>query len=247
MCRQAISIGLQEIGFSEHYDLVPEDEGFGFFDPERWWAELERCRETFKDSLTVRAGIEIGEPHRFPHDVQDILDKYDWDYVIGSLHWVAGELVFDRDYYSQPETDAYRRYLAELRRMVNDASFDILGHLDVVKRYGHDHYGPFDPAPYEDEFRALFRECIRRRITIEVNTSTLRRPLQEICPHPDLLRWYRQEGGYQVCLGSDAHSEKEIGFGFDLAVQALEAVDIQAVVAFRDRKRAYVRLSQRTN
>jgi histidinol-phosphatase (PHP family) len=243
----AISEGLREIGFSEHYDLIPADEGFGFFDPERWWAELARCREMFKGALTIRAGIEIGEPHRFPHEVGLILDKYDWDYVIGSLHWIGDDLVFDPDYYSQPETEAYGRYLAELQQMVKDGSFDILGHLDIVKRYGHDYYGPFDPSPFEAQFRALFQECIRRRITIEVNTSTLRRPLREICPHPQLLRWYRQEGGYQVCLGSDAHSEKEIGFGFDQAVRSLKQVDIQAVVAFRLRKRTYMRLSPRSD
>jgi histidinol-phosphatase (PHP family) len=207
---------------------------------------LERCRETFKGALTIRAGIEIGEPHRFPHEVGAILDQFDWDYVIGSLHWVIDDLVFNPTYYSQSETEAYQRYLAELKRMVNEANFDILGHLDIVKRYGHDYYGPFDPSPFEIQFRALFRECIRRRLTIELNTSTLRRPLKEICPHPKLLRWYRQEGGYQVCLGSDAHSEQEIGFGFEHAVQILDEVDIQAVVAFHQRKRTYVRLSQRS-
>src|SRR5687768_17479125 len=88
MCASAVAKGIPEIGFSEHYDLFAgESENCrDWFRLEPWVAELERQRAAYAGRLTVRAGIEIGEPHLFQAEARAMLARYPFDYVLGSLH-----------------------------------------------------------------------------------------------------------------------------------------------------------------
>jgi hypothetical protein len=80
MCESAIQKGIPEIGFSEHFDLYPQDQSL-FYRPEDWWQEVERIRKHFEGRLVLRAGVEIGEPHRFPDEVNSLLNRYPYDFV----------------------------------------------------------------------------------------------------------------------------------------------------------------------
>jgi len=58
MRRKAVDLKITEIGFSEHVDFDPQDRCFGFFNYGKYTSEIENARETFKDQLIVRKGIE---------------------------------------------------------------------------------------------------------------------------------------------------------------------------------------------
>ncbi len=90
--------------------------------------------------------------------------------------------------------------------------------MDIVKRYGFDSYGTFDPRPFEPELRAVLAALARSGRALEVNTSTLRRPVAEPSPDRVLLRWFREEGGRLVTFGSDAHRAGDVGAGWQQAV-----------------------------
>ncbi len=60
MCLSAIEKGIPEIGFTEHYDLHPDEWPRNWFKPRPWFNELRRCRELFNGQLTIRAGLEVG-------------------------------------------------------------------------------------------------------------------------------------------------------------------------------------------
>lgn len=64
MCRAALERGIPEIGFSDHFDMMPEDQCYNFFQADAWWEALQGCRENFQGLLAIRAGVELGEPHR---------------------------------------------------------------------------------------------------------------------------------------------------------------------------------------
>lgn len=236
MARAATELGLPEVGFSEHFDLIPEDPCHGFLRLDEWWSALRQCQRAFDGTLSIRAGIEIGEPHRFPAEVQSLTQEYTWDYIIGSVHWVADKMVFESDYFDQPVGDAYRSYFAELHRMIQVAEFDILAHLDIVKRYGFDHYGPFDPRLYEEEIRSVLRACANRNLALEVNTSTLRRSIRELSPTKTILTWFREEGGRWITLGSDAHAPGHVGFGLEQAILAIQEAGFAYLATYKDRE-----------
>ncbi len=118
ICRRAMELGLLEIGISDHCDHHPLDECSGFFEPQAWWTAIEACRDLFGASLTIRAGLEFGEPHLFQAEATSLLGRYPWDYVLGSLHWIGDMTVFTPQYFEQPAEFAYRTYFSELLKLV---------------------------------------------------------------------------------------------------------------------------------
>ena len=236
MCRAAINASISEIGFSDHFDLNPNDPCVGFFNAEKWWEELTLCQDEFSDVLSIRAGIEISEPHRFPKVIEELLQGYPWDYVLGALHWVGDELIFEEGYFNRQEEAAYDDYFSETLRMVETGMFDVLAHMDAVKRYGFENYGRFDPAKKEAEIRSILQTLARRNLALELNTVTLRRSVKETSPSKQILQWFFEAGGQRVTIGSDAHSPEDVGFGFEKALSIVQSSGFDYLTSFKKRK-----------
>ncbi len=241
MCLGAIANGITRLGFTEHFDLLPVDPCFNYLNLEGWWEELRRCRSLFSGQLTLLAGIELGEPHRYPDQIRRLLADHPWDYALGSLHWVGDELIFDREYFRRLPDRAYRDYFAELGQMAADADFDILAHMDVVKRLGFDVYGQYHAERYEPEIRLVLHTLAERGLALEINTGQLRRPVGESSPASPVLEWFHQEGGRWVTLGSDAHQPDHIGFRLQSAAESARAAGFEHVAWFEQRAAAQER------
>ena len=241
MCRSAVAKGIPEIGFTEHYDLHLDEPQRDWFRLDEWAAELERCRAEFAaEGLTIRAGIEIGEPHLFQAEARAMLGRYPFDYALGSLHWVGREMVFEPSYFRRPPDEAFRLYFEELERMTRAGGFDILGHFDVVVRAGYEVYGEYDPCRYEDAIRPVLRNCIDKSIALDINTAALRRAAKMLTPNVDILGWYREMGGERVTLGSDAHRPEQLGAGLEVALMAASAAGLRRVSQFQARQAEFV-------
>ncbi len=232
MCRSAEALGVLEIGFAEHYDLHPDEQPRDWLRLEPWVAELKRCRAEFDGRLTIRAGIEIGEPHVYQAEMLAMLARAPFDYAIGSLHWVGRSSIFQPAYFQRPAREAFADYFEELERMTRAGGFDVLGHLDVPVRTAFDVYGSYDPADYEGLIRPVLRNCVDQGIALDVNTSALRRKAQVLLPGPAILRWYAGMGGERVTFGSDAHRPAEIASHFGLAKEALRAAGLKYLTCF---------------
>lgn len=236
MCWAALNASIPEIGFTEHFDLHPNDPCKGYLNVDKWWEELTRCQNEFSDILTIRAGIELSEPHQYPKTIEELLDQYPWDYALGALHWVGKELIFEEDYFNRSEKEAYEDYFSEMLRMVETGKFDVLAHMDIVKRYGFENYGPFNPEQTEGKVRSILRTLANRNIALEVNTASLRRSIQETSPSERILHWFYEEGGQWVTLGSDAHSPEYVGFGLDKALSIIRSSGFDHLASYRSRK-----------
>ncbi|HEY5268969.1 MAG TPA: histidinol-phosphatase HisJ family protein, partial [Anaerolineales bacterium] len=206
MCLRAIELGIPEIGFSEHWDVGPYEKNPRFFQPVPWYAELERLRELFAGKLTIRAGIEVAEPHLYPQPAAEVLTRTPFDYVLGSVHFVGPHFIFDEAYFRTHTADEiYRAYFVEVGTLLQTADLDILAHLDVPVRTAKPIFG-YDPTRYEDQIRRILRMVIDRNLALEVNTAGLRKAAQNLMPDPLILKWYAGMGGERLTLGSDAHA-----------------------------------------
>ncbi len=236
MCRQAIKLGILEIGFSEHWDVGPYEKHPRFFQPEPWYAELERLRELFAGQLTIRAGVEIAEPHLYPQPAAEVLTRIPFDYVLGSVHFVGPNFMFDEDYFClHPADEVYRAYFAEVETLLQTADLDILAHLDIPARTAKPIFG-YDPARYEDQIRRILRMVIDRGLALDVNAAGLRKTAQKLMPDPLILKWYAGMSGERVTLGSDAHQTDQVGLHLDTALEAVRAAGITHVAQFEKRK-----------
>jgi histidinol-phosphatase (PHP family) len=120
--------------------------------------------------------------------------------------------------------------------MVQEGQCDIVAHADIVKRYGFDNYGPYRAELYEDEIRAVLQACAASGMALEINTSTLRRPIKESSPNKQIVRWFFEEGGRHITLGSDAHHPDQIAYGLESIVRWLPETGFDHLTCYSQRQ-----------
>jgi len=237
ICKSAIRKDIPEIGLAEHYDLHSKEPKPVFYRPGVWWEEIERIRKRLDGRLILRAGLEIGEPHLFPGEVRTLLDQYHYDFVIGSLHYVGDDLMFDNELLARKGADGIMQsYFLELEKMTRDPQFDILGHMDVPVRNGGPIWKSYDPRRYEAPIRAVLQNCIDHGIALEVNSGGLRRPANNLMPDLRILQWYREMGGQRLTLGSDAHTPSDVGLHLDQALNAIRESGWRSITRYERRQ-----------
>ncbi len=126
--------GLQGIACTEHAEWYPGDEAYGYLSLPDYFANLHSIQEVYTDKLTLLSGIELGNPHDFPTEVTNILSSWSFDFVIGSVHWMDNLAGWELPFFEKGLAHAYHRYFDEVLSMVDQAQFDVLGHLDLVRR-----------------------------------------------------------------------------------------------------------------
>lgn len=212
LARAAAAAGLSALCFTDHYDLNTPEEAQ--YDP-----PLSRCQATLAQQemgtrLEIGWGVELGQGHHFPDRAQAALDRWDYDFVIGSVHHVRDKPDFYFLSYSTEQACAalLTQYFDELLELARLGTFDVLGHLTYPLRYMK-RAGFFpDLTPFTDRITALFRLLAETGRGIEVNTSGLSPgDLGETLPPLSLLRLYRDCGGELVTVGSDSHIPQNCG------------------------------------
>lgn len=238
MCQSALERGITEIAFTEHFDGHPLDICRHYYQPAQYFERLAAARERFApQGLAIRAGVELGEPHIYHAEQVPVLDQYPYDIVLGSLHWIGNDNVFDRDYFRTHDLKSVlEAYFTELEQVVRAGGFDVLAHADVFKRAAFGVYGPQDTTNWEDWVRPVWQACIETGIGIEINTAPLRRGVPEVHPGPAMLRWYREMGGEILTLGSDAHQPDHVGWALEDAVDLARAAGFERVAIFEGRQ-----------
>jgi len=239
-CARAVALGLPAVAFTEHVDhtvwrldRTHVDEGAHLlsftspdglvtpapFDVAGYLDELGSCRERYP-GLRILSGLELGEPHLHAEAVARVLGAGTFDRVLGSLHclpdgdgWTEPGELFGR----RPSVEIVRTYLREVAAMVAaDDTFSVLAHIDYpVRSWDERVDGPFDPAPFEVEFRHALEATASAGKALEINTVL---PL-----HPTVVRWWHEVGGDAISFGSDAHEPEALARGLREAADLAEA------------------------
>lgn len=242
---RAIALGLREIGFAEHADFDPRDHGYGYFDYSRYLADLEAARNVAAGRIAIRTGLEVTYQRSREDEIRRFLADKTLDYCLGSVHLVESgadmaSLVEPGDarayFASRSLRQAYLPYWAELRAAVVGGLFDLLGHLDVAKRYAADVHDPFQPEVFAAEIREILRLAVERGIGLEINTSGWRQGPGEPYPTLTVLCWYRELGGEIVTFGSDAHRLEYLGYGLPRAAALAKAAGFSALALYEKRR-----------
>lgn len=248
--RRALALELAEVGFCEHVDFDPRDQGYGFLDPARYDREMAVAQEMVP-GVRLRQGVEITYQAGREQEIRTWLAGSTWDYVVASVHlvdYVDGWAIVSEPgamgayFTTHSRRQAYAPYFEELLRAAQSGLGDVLGHLDLIKRYGASRYGPFEPDAFEDEIRAVLCAAVESGTGLELNTSGLRQAPGEPYPTLEVLRWYRQLGGEILTVGSDAHHVGDLGTGIAEALEMARAEGFRAISTFEQRQIRWIDL-----
>jgi histidinol-phosphatase (PHP family) len=233
----ALEAGLEEIGFSDHAPFVHyEDPGITMNIKQlpEYYQMIEDVRKKYSNCLRVKIGIEADFIPGYEDKTKAILDDYPYDYVIGSIHFIK-DWGFDnpeelKKWDEQDIDQVYRDYYELLRQSAQSGMYDIMGHVDLVKKFGHR-----STQDFVDDIKKTalaFKEC---GVAIEINTSGLRKPVKEMYPALLNLKIYA-EAGVPLTFGSDSHNPKDVGKGFEQAMIMAREAGYSEYVLFKGRE-----------
>jgi histidinol-phosphatase (PHP family) len=245
---QAIQSGLTELGFSDHLFMywLPRDRrdpelGMAEWEHDFYVEDVERCRRRYAADIRIQLATEADFIPGHERPLERILRSYDWDYVIGSVHFMGDWGFDDRRYiaeFDHHEIDhLYAQYFELLGGSAETGLFDTIGHSDLIKKFGHR-----ATRDLGDAYAGLAERLARAGVCVEVNTSGLRKPVGEMYPHPDLLRAFRA-AGVPVTFGSDAHAPGEVAADLSAAGALMREVGYTEFVRYERRRRHAVSLA----
>ncbi len=247
---QAKRRGLAGLTFTEHFDTHPDDWPGCVYNDESYSATIEALRTDPENDIFVGKGIEVCyQPDRMDF-ILDFLDRHSFDLVILSVHYFGEKAIFRRGSWDGLDAmEATRRYLDHVLDAVRFCErlhrgrgrvFDVLGHLDLIKRYTRRFLDRVEIACYADLVDDILRTCCSADLTPEINTSTLRQKLSEPMPGLETISRYAALGGKAMSLGSDAHRREDVGAGFDHAVGLMREAGIGHVALFERREKQLI-------
>jgi histidinol-phosphatase (PHP family) len=237
ICKKAVEFGLSEICFTEHFSVDPTDVSYNVLDYRKYHREIKECQDIFKGKLIIREGLEIGEPHisNLKYNLNKQLKEMNLDFIIGSVHNIKTLKL--RSYMKdKSKKEIYEDYFNEIYELAKNSDIDVVGHLDLMKRYAYNDFGNYDFNQYKDVIESILKEIIRRNIGIEVNTSGLRNSAHENYPSIEIIKFYKELGGEIITIGFDSHNTEDVGSGYFLVIEMLKFHRFRHVFKYKNRK-----------
>lgn len=247
--------GLDEIGITEHThtfpefeqlyydDLILDDSFVGQF--QKKWLKKNKFKytldeyfgfmEKLKAKHKVKTGIEVCN-FQSQDKVREILSGYDFDYIIGSIHFLRGWAYDSSEIKAAWEnhelSEIYEWYAEEVEKLAASGLYDVLGHPFNIRLYGH--IPDFDVTPVLERVAKALKKA---DMAIDVNTGTYYRyPIKEISPYPDFMR-IAAKYELPIIISSDAHKPEDCGSYNEEAIEYVRQFGYHEIAVFDGRKR----------
>ena len=237
--RRAIELGLSEIIFTDHLETLDPNVGINeIIDYDKYVNELEDLKEKYGKSIDLKLGAEINLEPEIITDINSYLDKYPFDFVIGSLHATNFEDFAMSDFSKGKTKDEYYNAYFQwgIDCVKQDFKFCVLGHIDYIVRYGGFSDKYLDMSIHKDAISEILKILIGSGKGIEINTAGLRYNLGHVHPKVEILKLYKELGGEIITVGSDAHRKADLAKDFDIAKKLLKDCGFKHYTRFEKMK-----------
>ena len=236
--RRASEVGLSEIGFTDHSPMRRDD-----FDNWRMRADqldeyVEKVRRAQKEfpQLAIRLGLEVDYLPGQEEWIRELAARHPWDYFIGSVHYISESWDIDNpaklsEWKNHDTFEVWSAYFDWLTRAAASGLFEIIGHADLPKKFGH--RPTQDCTPLYERFLDAAKQ---NNCAIELNTAGLRKDCREIYPSRQILELAFAKG-VTITFGSDAHAPEEVGMNFQEAVRLAHDVGFKESLKLAARSR----------
>jgi histidinol-phosphatase (PHP family) len=232
--------GIAELGVSEH--VYRFEQALEVWRHPFWQQyahdDLDSYCAFVRDQTDLRLGIEADFVPGAEDRIANLLEAREFDYVIGSVHFIA-EGAVDMDEYDAWEKgrsaeEVWRRYFQTIGESAASGLFDVLAHPDLVKYWGRER--PLPEGDLRHYYELAMDGIAQSGIAVEVSTAGLRKRAGEIYPAPAFLQMCL-EAGAPIALSSDAHRPQDVGADYDAALELLERLGVSELCVFDHRVR----------
>jgi histidinol-phosphatase (PHP family) len=191
-----------------------------------------------REETDLRLGIEMDFIPGREDRIANVLDGRDWDYVVGSVHFLRDHSL-DTEEYSvwgagESAERVWSRYFETVAASALSGLYDIIGHPDLVKVWGAAAPRPDrDPRYFYEPAVEAFAEA---GVAVEISTAGWRKPVGEQYPAVPFLEMLI-DAGCPLVLSSDAHTPEHLGHEYERAVELLQSLGVAEIALFDRRER----------
>lgn len=220
MAGSAADAGLEAIGFADHCnvstreDLQEEKTVVGFnmdvtYPRRRTAMRTLREREEFELDVELYDAVEIDYERDQEEAIREFLAEADFDYAIGSVHYLDETAVGDAEVFAD-RSDAERRafvddYYDAVVSLVESELFEIAGHIDLVET--NEHLRGLTTDKHHEQVARAFADS---RTVPEINAGHRGEwgEYDEFKPRPEFVE-VLLDHDLDVTVGTDAHDPKD--------------------------------------
>ena len=145
--------------------------------------------------------------------------------IIQELHTANPEFFSGINFtpFSDGFIDSYvAQYFTDLEETAENTDYDSLSHLTVPLRYiVHKYKRKVDLGKYADSIDKILKTVIKRKKSLEVNTSGYTGKDPFFMPCETIIRRYTELGGVDFTIGSDAHIPEKMSCGLSEGAKML--------------------------
>jgi len=221
MAEAAAAAGLDHLGFSGHsHTAFDESWCMSLSGTEAYISEVRALREEYSGRLSIFCGVE--------QDLCSGASTSDYDYVIGSVHYLeaggeylpvdesvphlraAADRHFGGDIYALAEA-----YYDAVSRVPCIPGCSVIGHFDLITKF-NEKEPLFDSSHprYTSAWQGAAEKLLLSGLPFELNTGAISRGWRtEPYPSPEILRWLAGRGA-RFLLSSDSHAPDTLCYGF---------------------------------
>ena len=221
LVQEALRLGCPELGFTGHSYVPFDDYCMTEQGTAQYQQEISSLKKEYRNQIKIYLGIE--------QDYDSPVSSYQYDYVIGSVHYVYKDGVylsvdegldsfvqnvqehFAGDYYAFAEA-----YYEKVGTVYEKTHCNIVGHFDLVTKFNEEKT-LFDTS--HPRYRAAVMQALEKLcstpVLFEINTGAMSRGYRKTpYPEPFILRELERRGAHFL-LSSDCHDKRNLLYGLE--------------------------------
>ncbi len=251
----AMAKGLEYFGFSEH---SPLPDGFSCLlyregDLHQAFDDYVRDVLALKKEVSekkgeepypkILLGVELDFTPTHAHWMDYIIEKYPFDYIIGTVHFVGNEnigLWGHEEVSLEKKFNFFEQYYHTLAELAKWGKADIVAHPDFVKIFCIDDFNAWLN-------RKSSLQCIENALlaikdsgmALEVSTGGLNKKCKQIHPSPQIMELVAKHA-LEISFGSDTHNINTVAYAFDDLAAFAASYGYKRHVIFENRQKIYL-------
>ena len=187
--------------------------------------------------VKLKLGIEADYFVGGEAELETLLEGYDFDYIIGSVHfhkgWGFDNPELQHKFMEHDLLQLYKDHFETVKKAAESKLFDFIAHLDNMKVFNY--------RPNEADLRKMYKEVaialIENDVATEINPGLFYRyPVKEMCPSPHFLDVLVSEG-VKFTMSSDSHFPNDLGIYSEQIRSMLLDKGVKEIATFDKRQR----------
>lgn len=231
--------GFTILGFSGHGYYAKDDSSMTPEKTKQYIKDVRQAQQQAPNGLKIYLGIE-------EDSMAPIENVEDFDYVIGSVHYLEhnGKIYpidYSQEQFDEMLKEGYQNdinalakdYYLAIERQAQNPNIQIIGHLDLIAKYNEDQtYYCFDDPKILSYAKIAIEQLVKAGKIFEMNSGAMAREYRN-SPYPsiELLKLIYEANG-KILINTDCHDKEYLDYGMQICLDLAKQIGFKTLEMF---------------